>query len=939
LSDIELVGVRQNNLKNVTLRLPLGKSIVVTGPSGSGKSSLAFETVYAEGQRRFTQSLSTYARQFLQRFRAPEADAIRNIPPSIALEQVNPVRNSRATVGTTTEMYDYLRLLFEKIGREYCVSCDVPMERLSLPELATKALGLVRLPSACLVAFALPLPKDKEAAKEKLQETMSLGYARYVWNDAVVTGEALLGNGKIAGKTVYPIVDRIRPPETEPDAGLVSRAIESVAQAIGGGQGEAVVFAEAEKKTVLVDTLTQQSRCPQCRTQSPPKSAAAFSFNSPLGACGYCKGFGNTLEVDEALAIPDASKSLARGAVEPFTKPSLSHWQKKLVAFCKAERIDVDLPWRELPVAARKAVFEGPEEGKNKRSGYPGVRGVFKLLAEDKYKMQVRVFLSRYHSPFTCPECEGARVNAAARRVRVGGKHIAELTEMSVEVLRKFFQTTAFTEREKTIVADVLRQLERRLDYLDTVGLGYLTLSRQTRTLSGGEYQRILLATQLSQRLTDTLYVLDEPSIGLHPSDTSRLLSVLGKLREQGNTLLIVEHDPEVIEWAEHVVDVGPGAGIRGGEIVFAGERAGFERSEAPTAQALRDWRGDCRKLAKKRITAEPDAYLEIDGASGNNLRDVSVRIPLERLVAVTGVSGSGKSTLVVDTLYPALAKMFHGATDRIERFEAISGFENLSAVELVDQSSIGRTSRSNPVTFLKAFDDVRALLAATPDAAAKRFTPGHFSFNVAGGRCEKCEGEGRVKIEMVFMEDVWIPCDECEGKRFKPAILAVKLKGKNVDDILRMTVDEAYEFFASTPSLRAKLAVLKEVGLGYLELGQPGYTLSGGEAQRLKIARELAGNVKARPKTLFIFDEPTTGLHFREVERLIDTLRRLVRDGHSVVVIEHNLQMISAADWVIDLGPDGGVHGGKVVDTGTPLALAERKKSHTGRFLADVLL
>ncbi len=928
MNQLILKGVRQNNLKNIDLDLPLGTSVVVTGPSGSGKSSLAFETVYAEGQRRYMQSLSTYARQFLERFKAPLVDKIQNIPPTIALEQINPVRNSRATVGTSTEIYDYLRLLFEKVGVEYCAKCDVPTERLSYDALCERIHSLYP-DKTLLLTFHRKLPAKKDVTADLVAEYLRSGYSR-----AIIKGElvSLEEESRVRGQLAALILDRIKMPADKLSADSRTRLAEGLRLAMQLGSGVADVYIETDvKKFQFSGSFTTQTHCPKCEKISPPKTAISFSFNSPLGACQTCKGFGNTLEVDPDLIVPNANLTLAQGAIDPFTKPSLKQWQKKLLAFCKVARIDDDLPYKELSAEHKKLIFKGDKR-------FKGVQGVFDMMDKEKYKMRIRVFVSRYTSPFLCPTCKGSRLNADGLRVKVGEKNISELCGLSIDELCQFFKTLTLPAREKKVAIDVLGQIARRLDTLVTVGLGYLTLSRLTRSLSGGEYQRILLGTQLSQGLTDTLYVLDEPSIGLHPKDTQKLLMVLNRLLELGNSLLLVEHDPEVIEWGNHIVDMGPGSGSRGGEVIFAGTRQEFLASGTQTAKAVSEWKQECVKAMESAPRYQADKWLEIRGAAGNNLKDIDVRIPLKSLVAITGVSGSGKSTLVVDTVYHALAKIFQGRSDKIAKFGSISGFEYLSSVELVDQSAIGKSSRSNPITFIKGYDEVRSLFSRTREASSRGLTPGHFSFNVAGGRCENCEGEGRVKIDMVFLEDIFVPCQVCDEKRFKPSVLAVKYKGKSIDDVLRMTIDAAYDFFGDITSLRSKLALLQEVGLGYLQLGQPGFTLSGGEAQRLKIARELSGAVAKRLPTLFILDEPTTGLHFSEIRRLISVLRRLVSNGHSVVVIEHNVQLICAAQYLIDLGPDGGEGGGYVVGAGTPKELASKNLPHTGRYLREIL-
>ncbi|MFM8269380.1 MAG: excinuclease ABC subunit UvrA, partial [Pseudomonadota bacterium] len=781
-----------------------------------------------------------------------------------------------------------------------------------------------------LIGFEHTIAKDSESRKTFLEDMLRSGYSRVIIDESVQSLESLLTLKKLPKSPWVFVVDRLKlPPSPEPSS--LTRFTESIKSALEFGRGLAQLLLEKEGKYQSVSCFTPLTHCPKCKLSSPPKKAISFSFNSPLGACETCKGFGNTLEVDEQLVIPDGRLSVSQGAIDPFTKPSLRHWQKKLLEFCKSERIDVDLPFKVLPPEARVKIFKGHKK-------FVGVKGVFDLLNEEKYKMRIRVFVSRYVSPFECTTCHGSRLNTNALSVKVSNKNLADLFEMTVGELLFFIQTLKLSKKEAKICEDIIQQLLRRLNTLNTVGLGYLTLARQTRTLSGGEYQRILLGTQLSQGLTDTLYVLDEPSIGLHPQDTQKLLSVLKNLKDQGNTLVIVEHDPEIIEWGDFIVDMGPGSGSKGGALMFSGARAPFLKHPGYTAKAVRDWREECRDSLLRKIAPLSNEWLDVQGASGNNLKNIHVKIPLTSLVAVTGVSGSGKSTLIVDTVYQALSKLFLGKSDKIAKFESISGFEHLSGVELVDQSPIGKSSRSNPITFIKGYDEIRSLFAHTPDAQRKKFGPGHFSFNVASGRCETCDGEGRVKIDMVFMEDVWVSCATCDGKRFKKSILAIRYRNRNIDDVLRMTIDEAYEFFIGITSLRTKLALLREVGLGYLQLGQPGFSLSGGEAQRLKIARELSQASSSTGSTLFILDEPTTGLHFHEISKLIGVLRRLVSHGHSVIVIEHNLQLICASDYLIDLGPDGGSGGGTVVAVGTPKELAQKKLPQTGKYLSDIL-
>ncbi len=928
LDHLILTGVRQNNLKGIDVKIPLGKATIITGPSGSGKSSLAFETIFAEGQRRYMESLSTYARQFLDKFRQPDVDKIENIPPTIALEQINPVRNSRATVGTSTELYDYLRLLFEKIGHPYCKNCNLPMVKQWPPQLLEELLKQ-HSKKAVLIGFKVPAKKNRKELTPLLEEYIRNGFTRLLDGSEITNIENWLKQKGAVSSSLSIIVDRIQL-EGSAESHL-SRFSDSLQNAVRLGHGEATLFIFHESKAQFYKSYFPENQCPNCGERAGDKTAASFSFNSPLGACQNCKGFGNTLEVDENLVVPYPQRSLAQGAIDPFTKPSLSYWQKKMLEFCKKHRIDADLPYQDLPPEHRKMIFDGTPQ-------FKGVRGVFKELEEEKYKLRIRVFVSRYTSGFLCKECKGSRLNAETLQIRVGGKNINEMAELNIENLFHFLKVVALSPREKQIAKQLLEQCCRRLEYLSEVGLGYLQLNRLTRSLSGGEYQRVLLSTQLSQGLTDTLYVLDEPSIGLHPKDTSRLLSTLNRMRNQGNSLVIVEHDPEMIEWGDYIIELGPGSGKRGGTLLFSGEKDSFLKADGLTSQAVSQWVQQCQQEMVTVASRKKNRWFEIKGATSNNLKNIDIRFPLNSLVTVTGVSGSGKSTLIVETLFPAIQKHFGIKAEGNGSLQKLMGLEFINGVELVDQSPIGRSSRSNPITFVKGFDEIRSLFAGTPDAVAKRLTPGHFSFNVPGGRCEKCQGEGRIQIDMVFLEDVWIPCEECDGKRFKKSILRIRFKGKNIDDVLKMTIDEAYEFFSHSASIRSKLNLMRDVGLGYLQLGQPGPSLSGGESQRLKISRELTQSSAARSNILFIFDEPTTGLHFREVGKLIAVLRKLTHLGHSVLVIEHNLQLICSSDYVIDLGPEGGDRGGQLVDSGTPLELAERALPHTGLYLSQIL-
>ncbi len=922
-----LRGVKENNLKNIDLDLPLGKSIVITGPSGSGKSSLAFNTIYAEGQRRYMQSLSTYARQFMEKFRPPLVKSISNIPPTVALEQINPVKNARAIVATTTELDDYIRVLFEKIGVEYCPTCNVAMEKLSYDEIFDKLLEKFK-EKIVLLTFNRKLPSSTLLCKEVLNSFLRSGYSRFIFKNQILSLDESINYENFVDKEVYFIIDRIKSLNEEERR----RVIEALENGIRLGNGYVSIFVSNNgEKIRRKDDVTTFHKCPNCGKTAQLRNAASLSFNNPIGACKTCKGFGNIIDIDPERVVPNPNLSILNGAIEPFTKPSLMKWQRKLLEFCEWERIDYKLPFKDLEEKDKKKILFGCKN-------FRGVRDVLKRLEKDIYKVGVRVFLNRYRAVFTCKDCDGKRLSKQGLLVRICNRTIADLFELSIEECLYFFKSLHLLKREMSICADILEQIIKRLTYLDRVGLGYLTLSRPTKTLSAGEFQRILIATQLSLGLSDTLYVLDEPSIGLHPTNTQKLLELLEDIKNKPNTLVIVEHDPEIIKWADYIVDLGPGSGRFGGEVIYAGSLQNFMYSKSQTAESIRNWREYCKLQINKTNEIRPINFLRIEGACENNLKNIDVEIPLNSFVVVTGVSGSGKSTLVVDTMYRALSRIYYGTAEKVGKFDKIFGFDKISGVELVDQTPIGRSSRSNPITFIKGYDEIRALFARTREAMAMGLSPGHFSFNVPGGRCETCQGEGKIKVEMIFMEDIWISCHECNEKRFKPFILSIKYKNKNIDECLRMTVDEAFSFFSDVPSLRTKLGVLREVGLGYLELGQPSYSLSGGEAQRIKIAKTLIEGSQKENPTLFLFDEPTTGLHFKEVEKLILAFSKLLSRGHSVVVIEHNLQMILAANYVVDLGPDGGDYGGRVVAVGSPAEIAEKKLPRTGLYLSEIL-
>jgi excinuclease ABC subunit A len=917
---LRIEGARQNNLKNVTLAIPHDRVTVVTGVSGSGKSSLAFDTLFAEGQWRYIESLSTYARMFLERVDRPDVDRIEHIRPAIAIEQKNPVRTARSTVGTATELYDYLRLLLARIGRVHCPACGEEA-RSDSAESVADALIRDHPDARALVCFPLPASAGRDSATV-FPALLQRGFARVRVGDQVLdladaAGRAAAGIEGAPGQKIAVVLDRL-----VLGAAARGRITESLGAALAEGEGQA----EVQVMGGPLVLVSREFRCPRCATALGRPQPLLFSFNHPLGACPECKGFGNILRYDENLVVPDPARSLADGAVEPWSHPSGRWYQKQLMKAAKKRGVDVSQPYAELPADDRAWLYAGG-------ASFTGIQGFFEEVESYRYKLHIRVFLSRYRSQSPCPRCHGTRLKPEALGVRVGGRTIAELSALTVEALDAFFAALPLSAREERVARDALRHLRGKLAFLLRVGLGYLTLGRQTRTLSGGEAQRINLANQLGSQLVGTLYILDEPSIGLHSRDTARLAELCGELAHAGNTVVIVEHDRVFIGGADHIVEMGPGSGERGGHVVFAGPQAEFLRDpHSLTARYMTGRETIPLPLARR----EGRRALVLAGARAHNLKDVTLRIPLNTLTCVTGVSGSGKSTLVHDTLYRALARHFKVDPRRPGEHDALRGLEYVKGVRLIDQEPIGRTPRSNPVTYVKVFDEIRKVLAALPRARALGLGPGAFSFNVAGGRCETCEGGGFQKLEMYFFEDVYVTCAECEGRRYRPDVLRVAYKGKDVSQILQLTVDEAVDFFASHPVVARRLRVLQEVGLGYLRLGQPATTLSGGEAQRLKIAAELGA--RQTSDHLYVLDEPTTGLHLDDVRKLLGVLGRLVDTGNTVVVVEHHLDVIKTADWVVDLGPEGGDAGGAIVAEGTPEQIAQVDGSYTGKFLRDVL-
>jgi excinuclease ABC subunit A len=886
---------------------------VVTGLSGSGKSSLAFDTVFAEGQWRYIESLSTYAQMFLEKLDRPDVDELRNVRPAIALEQRNPVRTSRSTVGTVSEIYDYLRLLFAKIGKIVCPKCGIEVKR-SHPSSIADELLRDHAEKKISILFQVPVPEAGLGAL--LMELQSKGFGRIKLGEEIVGIEAIdPARTDLDGLLV--LLDRLAV-----NPGSRARLVESVETALREGKGEVLVDVLGEKTI----RFSQALACASCGRRFEPPQPVLFSFNHPVGACKECNGFGNILRYDEDLLVPDKLLSLKQGAVKPWTMPSYKWWMRQMLSGAKKARIDTDVPYRDLPKAVQELLFKGTKD-------FYGIDDFFEHLKGKRYKLHVRVFLSRYRTAATCPVCNGTRLKPEALFVRVGGLDIARVSGMPVAELAQWFQGLELTGFERQAANELLRQMQMKLTFFLRVGLGYLTIDRQTRTLSGGEVQRVNLSNQLALRLTGTLYVLDEPSIGLHPRDTDRLAAIIRELSAAGNTVLMVEHDQALIRSADHVIEMGPGAGERGGRVVFAGPKREFLKSSCLTAKYLS---GEETIPVPIRRRKQERKFLEVRQAAENNLKGIDVRIPLQTLTCITGVSGSGKSTLVQDTLYPALAREFTLSSDKPGKYGKLAGLEHIKGVRLIDQEPIGKTPRSNPVTYVKAFDPIRKLFAGLTDAKRKQFGPGHFSFNVAGGRCAACNGAGVQKIEMYFFEDMFVTCEQCKGRRYKPEVLRVRYKGRNISDVLRMTVTEALSFFEGHQQIQDKLRSLAEVGLGYLRLGQPATTLSGGESQRLKISHEL-GDSKLYDR-VYILDEPTTGLHMDDVKRLLHVLDALVEAGNTVIVVEHNLDVIKTADWVIDLGPEGGEEGGRIVAQGTPEEVAKVEASYTGRYLRGYL-
>jgi len=946
-------GARVHNLKNIDVVIPHNSLTVVTGVSGSGKSSLAFDTIYAEGQRRYVESLSAYARQFLERIEKPDADAIEGIAPAVAIRQKSSTRNPRSTVGTATEIYDYLRLLFARVGRTYCLRCGEEVKKDTVDEVAARVTGLAegtRLhvlfplqgPAAAPVTGKQPKARGKrskrpaaEAAmsdqlKARLLDLRTRGFNRLYQKGQIFefsTPESLLEID--FAEPVFLLVDRL---VVSPEAR--ARIVDAVE--ISYRESGEVIFETAPGDEQAQQRLrfSQRFECKRCNLRYEEPEPRLFSFNNPYGACPRCQGFGNTIDFDLDLVIPDKSKTLNEGVIEPWTKPKYRTLGTDLKRFARQMEIPLDVPWAELDAEQKRLVIDG--EGR-----YPGVRGFFSYLERKKYKLHVRVFLSRYRGYSLCSTCNGARLRMEAQQVKINGKNICDVCRMTVEEALQFFTRVELTEQEAGIADRLLQEIRERLGFLNEVGLEYLTLDRLSSTLSGGEAQRIQLATSLGSRLVGTLYVLDEPSIGLHSRDTQRLIKILHGLRDLGNTILVVEHDPDVMRASDTILDLGPGAGENGGKVIAVGNYEEIKNS--PGSLTGRYLSNDLRIQVPGTRRKPGTQQIKIFGARAHNLKNIDLLVPLRMLVAITGVSGSGKSTLLHDVLTRALAQVAqttNGSGPVPTGWDRVEGSEYIDEVVLVDQSPIGRTPRSNPVTYIKAFDGIRDLFASLPESHKRGFGAGHFSFNIPGGRCETCQGDGTVTVEMQFLADVELICEECKGMRYKPQVLEVRYRGKNIHEVLNLTVQEALHFFANVPKIAQKLRVLEEVGLGYLRLGQSATTLSGGEAQRMKLAAHLQPTARAdiKRRLLYIFDEPTTGLHFDDISKLLAAFRRLIEGGGSILVIEHNLEVIKTADWVIDLGPEGGERGGYLVGSGTPETIAGLPQSHTGQFLAKVL-
>lgn len=925
-----MAGARVNNLKNVTVDIPRDKFVVITGLSGSGKSSLAFDTLYAEGQRRYVESLSAYARQFLGRMSKPDCDFITGLPPAIAIQQHVAQRNPRSTVGTTTEIYDYLRLLYARIGKTYSPVSGTEVRHDTADNVVNCALTYA--PGTKLTVLSPLKIRGGRTLAEQLAINVQQGLTKIDVDGEILNIEDYIGSLDFEKKqtsSIYVIIDRLSVNDSK-DA--VSRLTDSVETAFFEGDGECLLRLYPSR---ILHHFSTRFEADGILFEEPEENM--FSFNSPLGACPTCGGIGRTLGIDENLVVPDKTRNVYEGAVVCWRGEKMGLWHDEFCRRAKKNKFPIFTPYYKLSQREKDILWHGnDEERRLPEEQQVSIDAFFRMLEANKYKIQYRVMLARYRGKTVCPDCHGTRLKQQASYVKIGGRAITELVDMPVEELQHFFSNLQLSDTEKRISERIIKEINGRLRYLVNVGLGYLTLNRPSNTLSGGESQRISLATSLGSSLIGSLYILDEPSIGLHSRDTDRLISILRELQQIGNTVVVVEHDEEIMRAADYIIDVGPDSGRHGGEIVYAGDLSDIttgtkshtlhyllKEESIPVPKSRRAWNN----------------YIEVKGARENNLQGINVRFPLNVLTVVTGVSGSGKSTLVRDILFKALKRHFDEVADRPGEFVSLDGdLDQIQGVEFVNQEPIGKSSRSNPVTYIKAYDEIRKLMSEQPLAMQMGYNASFFSFNTEGGRCEECKGEGTIKVEMQFMADLVLTCDSCHGKRFKSDILEVKFAGKNIYDILEMTVNQAIEFFSANgkENISASLKPLQDVGLGYIKLGQPSSTLSGGENQRVKLAYYLG--LKKNQPTLFIFDEPTTGLHFHDIKKLLDSFESLIQRGHSIIVIEHNMEVIKCADHIIDLGPEGGHRGGRIVAEGTPEQVAACGKGYTGRYLKEKL-
>lgn len=922
MSSKELIieGARQNNLKNINLKIPHNKVVVVTGVSGSGKSSLAFDTIFAEGQWRYIESLSTYARLFLEKMDRPDVDVIHNIRPAIALEQKNPVRGSRSTVGTLTEIYDLFRVLYSRISTPYCPKCSKEIRKWNPSMIISDLLDRYNGQRAAIL-FNID---------ESLQSLIQRGFNRILIDGVIrdineviedIADEKEVVLDRLIIRDEPRLSDSIETAWREGNESL-KIIIHKTGQSSNEHDKE-----KAAQTSYIIIRFSSKNICDDCNYSISEPSPVLFSFNHPLSACPKCNGFGNVLLYDEDLILPDKYLSLDDGAIELWELPAYRWWKQQMIKGAKKSGIDIFKPYKELSTQERETINKGNEY-------FYGIDDFFKELETKRYKLHIRVLLSRYRSPVVCPACKGTRLCESALAYKVGGLNIAELSEMPLSRIIQWFNNLDLSPMQRDIAKEAIKQILLKLQFLENVGLGYLTMSRQAKTLSGGEYQRVNLSNQLASALTSTLYVLDEPTIGLHPRDTNKIMEIIRQLASVGNTIIVVEHDKDIISASDWVIELGPDGGHLGGEVIFNGAKEDFLKAETLTSNYIAsetyiDFKDNYNLAARK-------SFLSLTGATGNNLKNINIRIPLNALTVVSGVSGSGKSSLIVETLYRAAARHFKIEAEQPLSYLSISGLEKLRGSKLIDQNPIGKTPRSNPLTYLKIFDPIRKLFAGLPDAVRLKLKPGSFSFNVHGGRCETCKGEGYQRMEMYFFEDIYVKCENCKGRRYKKEILQITYKGKNIHDILEMTVSEASGFFQKQPEICSKFTILKEIGLGYLKIGQPVTTLSGGEAQRLKICAELehALNPAYNKGFLYILDEPTVGLHYRDVMMFMGIIKKLVQKGNTIVIIEHNLDVIGQAEWVIDLGHEGGEKGGEVLFEGTPDKLIHLENSYTAKFL-----